>query len=280
MPADLLDYQIELDDVLLVDPYLIQVVEGLAKNPELRTSEMVRTHRDGLVKGATFLGGRTITLEMVVVGWDRSGFSQALSQLRALGIGDLVLRFRLPGVAGGNTARCVVSVRNDDIPQAEEYTSFAVEAAYELRAIDPLLYSDAETVLTLTATTVTGGRVYPRVHPFTFGGAGSAGSGNAINIGNHNAPVRIQIHGPITNPRIRNETTGQEIFLAMDLPAGQWVDFDTDARTVLLNGTANRYYYLGVTDWWSLVPGTNNIRFFGTAATGAVATITYRSAWL
>lgn len=278
--AELSVGQVELGGLLLEDPYLIQSIQGLGR-PEIRTSEAARTNRDGYRPGRRLLGGRTIPIELVVVGWDQTGFGAALDALRALdAIDDVDLRLRLAGVAGSNTVRIPVHVQRDDIPLEEEYTSFAVRAALELRATDPRLYSDTETTLTLLSSTVTGGLSFPWTFPISFGGSGSAGSGNATNAGNYLAPVRIEIHGPIDQPRLRNETTNEEIFYDGELEAGEWLAIDTEARTVLLQGTANRYWVLGATQWWGLIPGVNNIRFFGSASTGAVAHIMYRSAWL
>jgi hypothetical protein len=278
--ADLTLGQVELGGLLLEDPYLVQRIEGLGR-PEVRTSESLRTGRDGLVPGQRLLGGRTIPLELVVIGWNQTGFGSALDALRNLSATqDVELRLRLNGIAGGNTVRTLVHIRRDEIPLESEYTSYAVPAALELRATDPRLYSDGLTTVTLLSTSVTGGLSFPWTFPITFGGAGNAGAGNIVNAGNFLAPVSVEIHGPITKPRLRNETTNQEIFYNGDLAAGEWLAIDTEARTVLLQGTANRYWLLGATQWWGLVPGTNQIRFSGATSAGALAHITYRSAWL
>jgi hypothetical protein len=241
---------------------------------------MNRTNRDGLVAGQRLLGGRTILIELAIVGWDRDDMNDALTALAALGVDEVELRCKLPGVAGGNTVKTMVSIRNDDIPQAELYTNHAVEAALELRAIDPRLYSDATVTTTLSSTTITGGKSFPWTFPFTFGATGNVGTANIVNLGNYGAPIQVEIHGPIVQPRLRNETTNKEIFYNGTLAAGEWLVIDPEARTVLLNGTANRYYLLGATDWWDLAPGNNQVRFTGLTSTGALAHLTHGSAWI
>jgi hypothetical protein len=278
--AELTEGQIELGGVLLVEPFLIQRVEGLARRPEIRRAEMTRTNTDGLVAGQRLLGGRTILIEMGVVGWDRDDINDALMALANLGVDEIPLRCRLAGVAGGNTVKAMVTVRNDDIPLGELYLSHALDAALELRALDPRLYSDTLTTVTLLSTTVTGGKSFPWTFPFTFGGSGNAGNANLVNLGNYNAPLTVEIHGPISQPRLRNETTGKEIFYNDTLAAGEWLEIDTKAHTVLLNGVANRYYRLGATQWWDLAPGINQVRFFGATSTGALAHLTFGSAWI
>ena len=102
--------------------------------------------------------------------------------------------------------------------------------------------------------------------------AGTSGSFPADNAGRSPAPWRARINGPTTAldpPFLEHLGTGEALsFTAnggLDVPAGQWVDIDSATRSVLLNGTADRRMNLATfSRWFSLAPGSNNVRFAGT----------------
>jgi phage-related protein len=118
------------------------------------------------------------------------------------------------------------------------------------------------------------------VYPVVYGGGGSYGSIIATNLGSTEAPVTIRINGPVTNPTVRNVTTGESLGLTVVLAAGEFMDLDTKNHTVLLGGTANRYSTLTTPQWWGLQPGTNEIRYFADITSASTVTVTYRSAWV
>jgi phage-related protein len=105
----------------------------------------------------------------------------------------------------------------------------------------------------------------------------------ATNEGNVPSPARLTITGPLTNPTIRNETTGEDLVLTYTLGAGETLVVDMGARSVLLNGTANRYSAVNweLTDWWLLAPGSNDISFANASySAGASLLIEWRHAWI
>lgn len=130
----------------------------------------------------------------------------------------------------------------------------------------------------LTVETVTPGDepageflMFPTAFP--LGGNGAAPTGVIANtLGRSTAWPTVRVHGPCTNPTITNATTGQKIALECTLNAGEFLELDTrpGRRSVLLNGTANRYSAVDFpnTSWWGLVPGQNEIRL-GLASFGA-----------
>ena len=111
----------------------------------------------------------------------------------------------------------------------------------------------------------------PFVPPFLLP-PGTSGSFPADNAGRSPAPWRARINGPTTAldpPFLEHLGTGEALsFTAnggLDVPAGQWVDIDSATRSVLLNGTADRRMNLATfSRWFSLAPGSNNVRFAGT----------------
>lgn len=128
------------------------------------------------------------------------------------------------------------------------------------------------------------------------GGAGDAGFSSPIsdpfgtvynvagqllvtNAGTADAWPRFRIDGPITNPTVRNGTTGKQWTLTYNLAAGDFLIVDAKARTVLLSGTGNRYSAYAANFagnvWWPLVPGANDVRLLAAAYSAGAQLTTY-----
>lgn len=266
-------------------PYAMQELQGLFGSPEISSSDLPRVARSGIVAGTDYYRGRTVTLAVNVYADDATTFNTAVANLgRAFATplaAALPLQFTIPGVAGGVAARLNLRPRKLSAPyQVGTIGGRAVQVAVELYATDPLIYSDSETVANILLASGSSGMTFNLTFDLTFGAAISYGSAILTNQGSALAPVVIRINGPVTNPTVRNVTTGQSLAFTATLVTGEYLLVDTSARTVLLNGTADRYSYLTGPQWWGLVPGANEVRFFADVASAATATVTYRSAWV
>lgn len=93
-------------------------------------------------------------------------------------------------------------------------------------------------------------------------GISSDQGGKIFAVNNGNAPYYpfVRIYGPVTNPAVKNNTTGKQIRLQITLPTGQYVDLDFKRKTIVDNQGLNQYATKSG-DWWFLQPGTNDIRF-------------------
>lgn len=267
-----------------VDPYHLEVVEGLLASPELRVSDRPLVARDGMVTGRDYYSGRAVTMTVNISASDSTALGTAVAAFKlafaAPQAAELPLSFTIPGVAGGTAARLNVRPRKVALPIGAEYFGGVGRAAVELYATDPLIYSDTETVASIVLASGSSGMTFNMTFDLTFGAAISYGSSTLTNQGSATAPVVIRVYGPVTNPTVRNVTTGQSLAFTATLVAGEFIDIDTTDRTVLLNGTADRYSYLTTPQWWGLQPGTNEIRYFADIASASTATVTYRSAWI
>jgi hypothetical protein len=266
------------------DPYFIDSITGLLDSPEIRTTDRPLVGRDGLVAGIDRYSGRSVSVVIGINGFTSAAFSAAVqafsvafSAPKAI---PLPLSFTIPGVANGAPARINVRPRKVSLPIEAVYQEGWGTAAVELFATDPLVYSDTENTVTIPIAGPHGGRTYDRIYDVTYSGSGSFGSSAITNNGSALAPVVIKIFGPVLNPTIRNVTTGQSLVFTVDLLAGDYLLIDYATRTVLLNGTADRYSYLTTPQWWGLVPGLNEIRYFADTTSLSTATVTYRSAWI
>ncbi|MCH8916629.1 MAG: phage tail family protein [Proteobacteria bacterium] len=73
--------------------------------------------------------------------------------------------------------------------------------------------------------------------------------------------------GPLTTPRIFNETLDREMVLNMTLALGDQVIIDMQNKTIIQGGFTNRLdKKTGDSKWWWLDPGSNLIIFSTTAS--------------
>lgn len=274
------DRQIEYNGLLLTDPYWPRTFVTAA---EVRSSDLQRVAHAGLVPGADFLGGRSVSLGCSIVAWDQASFSAAIGAFEAAFApgqnSELPLKFRIPGMAGGNTALINCRPRKLDVARNDDYFSWASDVAVELFATDPNIYSDILTTASTGMTVPSGGMTFPLVFPLVFGSTGSGGALTVTNAGTAYTAPRFHITGPVTNPTILNETTGQSISVAIVLASGDYLDIDTADRSVVLNGTASRYSSLTATQWFSLGPGATNIKYLASISSASTLDVIYRSAW-
>jgi len=97
------------------------------------------------------------------------------------------------------------------------------------------------------------------------------------------SPPVFTITGPVTNPIIDNDTTGQSIYTQETaLSAGQTLTIDVANRSVVLDGTTGRPDLINValTNWFSIRPGVNQLRLRGSdmASTQTNLAVTFRNA--
>lgn len=234
-------------------------------SPAVRYSPVDLPMADGALPTDGYYGARTITIDgmiwpdpPVLVNHREEKLRRATNALRA----DCELRWW----PVGQTPLRVLTRRSDG-PRINQGRprSFTVS----LVATDPLIYSqDARSHTT----------------PYSRDTLCRVSCGNE---GTARAPWVARIQGPIANPVLRNETTGQEIRLTasggLTLPSTDYVELNSRAHTVEINGGTNAYNKLAFTTsaWFDLAPGTNEIRVSGTGQNANTAlTVDYRAAWI
>lgn len=104
-----------------------------------------------------------------------------------------------------------------------------------------------------------GGHAVPYVLPVVFEG-GVGGSIVINNAGDADSYPTVRLYGPLTNPRIENQTTGKWISLTLSIEAGSYIEIDMENRTIIQGDMTNR---IGVKSddsrFWYLAPGDNTI---------------------
>jgi len=150
-----------------------------------------------------------------------------------------------------------------------------------LVAADPRIYGTTINNAQATAGgSASGGFTSPIISPWQSG-ASPVGQIIVANLGNMSSPPTITIYGPITNPTVKNQTTGESLAFTYSLAASEYLEINTADRTIYLNGSTNRYSALNFISsaWWELQPGNNDIRLSASSySTGAYVSLLWNHA--
>ena len=144
------------------------------------------------------------------------------------------------------------------------------------------IFSGEEQVELLGLPRFEGGLTWPVRWPLRWTGVLVDGRAELVNDGKADTPLHLRIDGPVPAPRLTVQHADGDVEtlrLMFDLQAGQWVDIDTSAHTVMLQGTASRRGQ--VTGAFPVLrPGTSVIRFNAAEFNDqAQLTARWRSAW-
>jgi len=149
-------------------------------------------------------------------------------------------------------------------------------------ALDPLIYAGSESQAVLNLPLFTGGLTVPVTAPFTIGATRSQGFADITNAGTVETGLELRIDGPVSQPRVTLVSSGgspQTVTVDIVLGATQWLDIDTKARTVLLNGVSSRRGQASG-DWPLLPAGTHEVRYAAAEYNNtSTLTVSWRSAW-
>ncbi len=258
-------------------------VEGLEDLPAIRVGDSPRGYVDGEFYGRDVLSGRTITYDLqLFAGSQGLTFRQLVNLFKAaflpLSTGTQVLQFQLPGET---LKRINVRCRRRHLPLDTDYTFGYGLGAVEFFAADPRIYEDAASSLSIGLSGASGGLTFPLTFNATFGSTAAPNTQVATNIGTVSTKPVITVTGPVDTPVIQNVTQGSLLKVNVVLASGDTLTIDTDARSVMLNGTASRRSSLSVdSTFWDLSPGANTIKYSAAAATASTATLAWRSAYL
>lgn len=264
--------------------YALVRAEGFAEFPELRTYDSERARQHGEVFGDDYLNKRVLLLQLEAHALTDDQFND---QMRALqlafrpGSEDRALTFRLPGVAGGGIRTINARPRKFDVPiERERWYHRMPIISVQLECSDPRIYSADETVRSTTLPVGGGGLIFPLTFPVEFDDV-SGGRVQVPNEGTFPTLPTITVFGPCVVPKITHTETNRFLQFDISIPSGSFLELDFSTRTVLLNGTGNRYRTLiQGSEWFEFSPGDNELRFNAASGEDASLQVRYRSAWL
>lgn len=255
----------------------ITKVTGLDSAP-FRTTERDHEGDDGGFMDAEYEKARPVILDGEVYSDTGSieGYLDLLKANYAPSTSLIPFYFQAPGVDERLVFVKPLGVRYD-WTTARRYGCCPIQFA--MHAEDPRIYSSTEyTVPVGLGGTVTQGFGFNLGFDFGFGTTTIITGNNANNAGNRKTPVVFTIYGPVTNPSIYNDTTGEVMQFNITLGTGEYLTVDTKYRTVRLSGAVNRRVALVRPTWIRLQPGSNLIRYLAEAG-GSTIDVVYRHAW-
>jgi hypothetical protein len=263
--------------------YQINSVDGLESLPELRTQDDNRGYNDGMFTGRDFLGGRTLTFEIMTFAGGGNSAHTNFELLQAALVpqtqGTQTLSFQLsPSDA---PYRFSARVRSRTTTVDPDYTYGFIRSQYTFFCPDPRYYSDTATTAAMVPAQALG-RTYDRTYNLVYGGGSISNSTAIVNVGNWTTYPVITITGPVTNPTIGNVTTGQYMTVNYNVTNTDTLVIDLDQKLITLNGVSARNLLAGNSEWFGAPPGTSYFTFTGTniVVGTTTATVVYRSAWV
>jgi hypothetical protein len=280
------DYQFQLNDtgVLLngndsATPFVdVERVAGL-DSPPFR--ETVRDHEgvDGGFIDAEFEKGREIVIEGTAY-CDISSVEPFIDDLKA-NYAPVTTPIPLYFKSSGVDERVIFVKPRGARFDWETMRRLGMTAIqFLMYAEDPRIYTNSLSSTTINYGGDTGiGFAFSVAFSLDFGGGATPGGANVTNDGNRPSPCVLTITGPVINPVIYNNTTGNVIRFTIELAAMDTLTIDTGNRTVYLNGSINRRNTMTNPDWFFIIPGVNQILYGGLTGTGSTLNVAFRSAW-
>ena len=249
-------------------------------SPPIRLNVEDRAQQDGGWDSAPLFSSRVITVEGVV---DQPSHAAAQAVADTLtSLPRTLTEFVVDNDAVGPRSawvRLEVGAEPEWIsPECFTYT-------LQLRAPDPLKYGPAVFASTGLASASGGtGLVFPMAFPLDFGvpPGVTPGAITLSNAGTASYFPRLRIDGPVTNPVVTLQETGDQIRYAGTVAAGQWLDIDPGRRRVLLNGLVSQRHLVTFVGNWLAVPvgGASTIWTADTADPAATLSVwSFQGAW-
>lgn len=233
--------------------------EGWSSPPAVRLTLTDRPERDGAFDAPSYRAVRVVTLEGTAIAPDRISRELAKDRLAAVladGSALVPLLVTEPHVTRQALVRLSAETKITDRKAG------AFDFSLQMTAPDPLRYSFELNGASCPLPTSAGGLAFPLSFPLDFGKGSTGGRLSLRNAGTAPSWPVWRISGPCDGPVITNTVTGAEIAFGLTLRSGETLDVDTDARTVLLQGTASRRsFLLPGSDWFALRPGLTQVAF-------------------
>lgn len=280
------DGQLEFNDYLLGDDVttFMESITGWEDLPDIDSSNTLRPSSHGAWVGKKLLGQR-------ILNWvgrfaaEPEFWQDEIQRLRtafapALGTEELTIVVR----TRTETKMVYGTVVKRQIPVDYEYSYYGARLSIQFECSDPRRYSLGEnSVFISMPDLVTDGLDYPLVYPLDYGMEATPSQLIVTNNGDAPTPVTLNFTGPVTNPVLVNQTTGQRLGFDIVLTGDEVLTVNTRLGTVLLDGTADRLYTRTLDSspilGFQLLPGENDMQAIATEwEAGAGIEIIYRDA--
>ncbi|MFE5514452.1 hypothetical protein ACFQ9J_28355 [Streptomyces sp. NPDC056529] len=249
-------------------------------SPEVRTEMQQREADHGAWPSPVYLGARPITAAGVIEAADRASLDGAMDRLRsAVALTDTLL------VVYESTPKQALVRRSGKLIM-QYLTDRLASYSLMVTAPDPRRYATVLQSGEALLPIVTGGLAPPVTPPITIVSTSVSGVISASNIGTFETRPVVIIDGPVNLPRVlvqMPDGTVRSLVYSQALGEGEQLVIDTDARSVILNGSASRRRFLSTPTGWPVIPAESmTLIQFAAAAYVSTArlTVRWRSAWM
>lgn len=168
----------------------------------------------------------------------------------------------------------VLTVRRAGETVIQRVTNRFATYSIMLVAEDPRMFFPAVSGSTHLQST-TGGHTVPETVPYSIDATVSSGQISLTNLGRTAGRVVARVDGPCHGPIITHRGLSASLVFSSNLTlvAGEWLDIDMDAHTVLAQGQASRAGWITSRGWSTFEPG-DNLWAFSAASFDADALLT------
>lgn len=244
--------------------------------PDLREVTQNLPDADGTLDLTQRVGARAITMSVALLDgpWAAQDLYDQLAPFLAAG-----RRVTLEvGTTADRPGRRIVARRGGDVNQPWRRPGQVV-LALPWRTVGYPFWLGEEHTLDVAARPPAPGIIPPLTPPITVP-VNPDDSRTATNLGNQPAHWTAVVNGPCRVPRLRNETTGEEVVLTgLNLLAGQTAVVDSFAKSVTVDGTS-RAASTG-SKWWQLAPGESRLSVpAATSSAPATASFSWSDTYL
>jgi hypothetical protein len=193
--------------------------------------------------------------------------------------GTTVLQFQLSTASG--LQRVNARVRANKTLVDPDYTYGYIKSQYTFFCPDPRFYDDTLQTASLAVSNALG-RIYNRTYNLIYGFGSSGAATTVQNNGWATTYPTITLNGPIVNPTIGNQTTGNFITLTGSYSNTNTIFIDLDSKYVTVDGVPARNLITGNSTWFGAIPGVNQFYLTGTGTVAGTtaATVSWRSAYI
>lgn len=239
--------------------YDLRSIEGLDM-PAARIVALDRDGEHGSYMYARFTEHRTIVLEVLVIippGESHQRFLRELGREFIVRTAPEPLFFRLD-----DDMRIIfcLPVDFDYVIEPATYNPGSMRVQMILACPEPRVFT-LQKSQTTRPQAIVGGRVYPKIYPFTYNTQGRFGRAVVLNEGSVLSWPRFTITGPALNPKITHEETGRHFQLNVDMAPSDVAVIDNDLKVVALNGEPALKLKTDISEFIFLEPGDNTLRY-------------------
>lgn len=260
--------------------------------PEARITYKNLPGTDGATGGAGYLGSRTVSLDLQILGgkspddgqvYDAYWYQQQLIAMAHPARNPVLTISRAGGLHTGQTFSLALRGSTWAAP-FNRRAGAMLEMQMSFTAPAGLIEGPLQSVTSLPAGTHEGDWHFPMAFPYSFGsGADTNPVVSAIVGGSSSVSPIVYITGPVVDPILSTSDGDWFQFTGLTLTTGQSVQVDMGAGTVLvaapgattIGDTYSAYHLVNwtKTSFWRWQPGTHIVRYI---ASGGVVTVQWR----